>query len=83
MNYTTTTAISRAWSKAFENINYATVLNNNNDIWMIIGWDLYKTIIKRWIIEDLMEDIEMEKNEKKLKAKYQKSSESGVSKLVI
>ena len=67
MNFTTTTEIARKGSKVFTNLNYATVLNNNTDIWMIIWWDLYKLILEKWIISDLLEDIEMNKNSTNLK----------------
>lgn len=79
MIFTTTTEIARKWSKAFDWLTYATVLNNNTDIWMIIWWELYKLIQERWIIEDLIEDMEMKKNQKKLKKKYSDSIESGLS----
>lgn len=83
MQFTTTTEIARKWSKIFQDCTYATVLNNNTDIWMIIWWDLYKMIAEKWILDDLLEDLEMLKNSKFLKEKYVKSVESGLSNLVI
>lgn len=44
---------------------------------MIIWWELYKKILERWIIED----IEMEKNSKKLRLMYKESLNSGISNL--
>jgi len=83
MIFTTTTEIARKWSKVFDWLTYATVLNNNADIWMIIWWELYKAILEKWIIEDLLEDIEMDKNSKNLKMKYENSLKSGLSSLKI
>lgn len=83
MIFTTTTEIARKWSKVFDWLTYATVLNNNADIWMIIWWELYKAILEKGIIEDLLEDIEMNKNSKNLKTKYENSLKSGLSSLKI
>lgn len=83
MQYTTTTEIARKGSKIFQNYSYATVLNNNTDIWMIIWWDLYKLIIEKWILDDLLEDLEIANNSAILKEKYLKSSNSWLSTLSI
>lgn len=83
MNYTTTTEIARKGSKVFKDINYATVLNNNTDIGMIIWWELYKLILERWILNDLLEDLEMDNNSANLREKYKESSKSWLSNLVI
>ncbi len=80
MNFTTTTEIARKGSKIFKNCTYATVLNNNIDIWMIIWTDLYKLILEKWILDDLLEDLEMKQNSEKLKEKYENSIKSGLSK---
>ncbi len=83
MQFTTTTEIARKWSKIFQDCTYATVLNNNTDIWMIIWKDLYKLIMEKWILDDLIEDLEMKQNSEKLIEKYNESSNSGLSSLVI
>lgn len=83
MHYTTTTEIARKGSKVFKDINYSTVLNNNTDIGMIIWWELYKLILERWILDDLLEDLEMANNSANLKEKYKESSKSWLSNLVI
>jgi len=83
MHFTTTTEIARKWSKVFDNLTYATVLNNNTDIWMLIWTDLYKLMMEKWILEDLLEDLEMSKNQEYLKQKYQDSVDSWISNLVI
>ena len=44
MQFTSTTELARKGSKTFKEIEYATVLHNNKDIGMVIGWDLYKKI---------------------------------------
>ena len=59
--FTTTTEISRKGSKAFKDIDYATVLHNNNDIGMTIGWALYERLRDSWVLQDMLEDMEMEK----------------------
>ena len=44
MQFTSTTELARKGSKTFKEIEYATVLHNNKDIGMVIGWELYKKI---------------------------------------
>ncbi len=83
MYFTTTTEIARKGSKVFSNYKYATVLNNNTDVWMIIWTDLYKYMMEKWVIEDLLEELEIFKNKNKLKEKYQDSMDSWSSNLVI
>ncbi len=83
MQFTTTTEIARKGSKIFKNYTYATVLNNNIDIWMLIWTDLYKLMMEKWIIDDLVEDLEMNKNKEKLQEKYKNSANSWLSNLVI
>ncbi|MDD3794024.1 MAG: hypothetical protein PHI37_04380 [Candidatus Gracilibacteria bacterium] len=83
MNFTTTTEIARKGSKVFDNLTYATVLNNNTDIGLLIGTDLYKLMMEKGILEDLLEDLEMSKNQQQLKQRYQDSVDSGISNLVI
>ncbi len=50
---------------------------------MIIWTDLYKFMMEKWVIEDLLEELEMYENKKKLKGKYQESLNSWKSNLVI
>jgi hypothetical protein len=83
MNFTTTTEIARKWSKIFWDITYATVLNNNTDIGMIIWKDMYKLMLEKWVLDDLIEELEMRQNKDNLKKKYTESLNSGLSNLVI
>ena len=83
MVFTSTTEISRKGSKAFIENEYATVLHNNTDIWMIIGWKLYEKLRDSHILEDLLEDIEIEANKESLQKQIKESIASGHSDLVI
>lgn len=83
MDFTSTTDLARKGSKAFQGINYATVLHNNKDIGMIVGGDLYQKLKDSYYFDDLMEDIEMDLNREKLQKQMQESANSGLSDLVI
>jgi len=83
MVFISTTEIARKGSKAFQGIDYATVLHNNKDIGMIIGGDLYKKLAESHYFDDLLEDMEMEANREVLQKSLQESADSGSSDLVI
>ena len=84
MRFTSTTELARKGSKTFSEIEYATVLHNNKDIGMVIGWALYQKIQAHpYFFEDLLEDIEMKQNREVLQKKLQESHESWFSDLVI
>ena len=83
MDFTSTTEIARKGSKTFQEFDYATVLHNNKDIGMVIGWALYQKIKNSHHFEDLIEDMEIEANRGALQKQLQESADSGVSHLVI
>lgn len=83
MDFTSTTELARKGSKAFQGINYATVLHNNKDIGMIVWGELYKKLLESEVLEDLLEDIEIEMNREKLQADWTRSANSWLSDLVI
>lgn len=83
MEFTSTTELTRKGSKAFQGVNYATVLHNNKDIGMIVAGDLYQKLKDSHYFDDLMEDIEIETNREKLQKQFQESANSGLSDLVL
>ena len=62
MVFVSATELSRKWSKIFEWVDYSTVLANNEDIGMIIGWDLARKLRDSWILEELLEEMTIENN---------------------
>jgi len=83
MDFTSTTELARKGSKAFQGINYATVLHNNKDIGMIVWGDLYKKLKDSYYFDDLIEDMEIEMNRSVLDKRWKESLESGPSDLTI
>ena len=45
MKFTTTTEIARKGSKIFQEYDEAIVLNNNKNIWLILGWKLALAVL--------------------------------------
>jgi hypothetical protein len=57
MNFTTTTEIARKWSKIFQEFDEAIVLNNNKNIWLLLGWKLAEAVIESWMLQQLREEL--------------------------
>ena len=57
MNFTTTTEISRKWSKVFEMYDEAIVLNNNKNIWLLLWWKLAQALLDSWVLQQLREEL--------------------------
>ena len=55
-NYTTTTKLSRAWKKAFDE-NFKIVLCNDQDIGYIIGGEMYTAMRDSGIIDQIREEL--------------------------
>lgn len=83
MDFTSTTEIARKGSKTFSEFNYATVLHNNKDIGIVVGWALYQKIKNSRYFDDLLEEMEIEANREVLQKTLQESAESGMSDFVI
>lgn len=57
MHFTTTTEISRKWSKIFNTYDEAIVLNNNKNIWLLLWWKLAEAVLDSWIIQQIREEL--------------------------
>ena len=57
MNFTTTTEISRKWSKIFEMYDEAIVLNNNKNIWLLLWWKLAEALLDSWVLQQIREEL--------------------------
>lgn len=57
MHFTTTTEISRKWSKIFESYDEAIVLNNNKNIWLLLWWKLAEAVMDSWVIQQIREEL--------------------------
>jgi hypothetical protein len=66
MYFTTTTEIARKWSKVFSTYDEAIVLNNNKNIWLLLGWDLAQAVLDSWVIWQIREEL-WELNDKQTK----------------
>lgn len=57
MNFTTTTEISRKWSKVFEMYDEAIVLNNNKNIGLLLWGKLAQALLDSWVLQQLREEL--------------------------
>lgn len=57
MDFTTTTEISKKWSKIFQIYNEAIVLNKSKSIGVILGWKLAQAVINSGILEQIREEL--------------------------
>jgi hypothetical protein len=57
MHFTTTTEIARKWSKVFSTYDEAIVLNNNKNIWLLLGWELAQAVLDSWVITQIREEL--------------------------
>ena len=57
MKFTTTTEIARKGSKIFQEYDEAIVLNNNKNIWLILGWKLAQAVLDSGILQQLREEL--------------------------
>lgn len=83
MVFVSATELSRKWSKAFEWINYSTVLFNNEDIGMIIGSDLARKLRESGILEEYLEEMEIENNRSSLEKHWSSPESNNLSDFVI
>lgn len=57
MKFTTTTEIARKWSKIFQELDEAIVLNNNKNIWLLLGWRLAQALLDSWVLQQIREEL--------------------------
>lgn len=57
MKFTTTTQIARKWSKIFEELDEAIVLNNNKNIGLLLWWKLAQALLDSWVLQQLREEL--------------------------
>lgn len=57
MDFTTTTELARKGSKIFSEFSEAIVLNNNKNIWLLLGWDLAQAVLDSGVINQIREEL--------------------------
>lgn len=57
MYFTTTTEIARKGSKVFSTYDEAIVLNNNKNIWLLLGWELAQAVLDSGVITQIREEL--------------------------
>ncbi len=57
MQYTTPTEIVEKGSKVFEEYQQAVVLQNDEPIWILFGWDLAQVLMENDVITQLREEL--------------------------
>jgi len=57
MEFTTTTEISRKWSKAFSQTKETIILNNNKMLGLYLPAELWQAVLDSWIINQIREEL--------------------------